>query len=325
MRKTVIEQSLLRTLLTISFVLFVMPWKCISQQIQSDIAKRTYLYAVKKDSLWLDKYETENTHMSRPCVIFAFGGGFRAGVRDDKGYMDYFNFLAEQGIVVISIDYRRGLKSVKPKRPADVLKPMENAIMMAVEDMYDATNYVIGHAVEWKVNPEQIVISGSSAGAITALQAEYERVNNNLPAIKHLPEDFRYAGVIAFAGAIFQKTEDLVWQKKPAPILLFHGDADASVPYDHLRVATVGLYGSDYLAKKLHEMQSPYCIYRFPGAGHEISSSPMHRNLPEIGNFIREMVVAKSTLMIDVRCEVIGKIKKEQPKGLEDFIRSNFR
>ena len=49
----------------------------------------------------------------------------------------------------------------------------------AVEDFYDATGFVINQSSDWNIDVEQIVASGSSAGAITVLQAEYDLCNGH--------------------------------------------------------------------------------------------------------------------------------------------------
>ena len=72
---------------------------------------------------------------------------------------------------------------------------MQHAIDTAVEDFYDATGFVINQSSDWNIDVEQIVASGSSAGAITVLQAEYDLCNGHELA-KRLPTGFNYAGVI---------------------------------------------------------------------------------------------------------------------------------
>lgn len=111
------------------------------------------------------------------------------------------------------------------------------AVDMAVEDLYDATSFIVGQARAWGLDPSAVVASGSSAGAITVLQGEYERCTGSALS-RRLPEGFRYAGIIAFAGAVLEKgPSGPVWREKPAPIQLFHGDADCNVPYDSIGTA----------------------------------------------------------------------------------------
>ena len=96
-------------------------------------------------------------------------------------------------------------------------------LAMATGDLYDATAYVCDHASAWSVDKTRIVASGSSAGAITVLMGEYGICNGHPLARQKLPQDFNYAGVISYAGAIFDTQEELRWAKTPAPMMLFHG------------------------------------------------------------------------------------------------------
>ena len=43
---------------------------------------------------------------SKPVILFAFGGGFKGGRRDNPDYISYFHFLARAGYVAVSTDYR---------------------------------------------------------------------------------------------------------------------------------------------------------------------------------------------------------------------------
>ncbi|MDR1524506.1 MAG: alpha/beta hydrolase, partial [Tannerella sp.] len=53
------------------------------------------------------------------------------------------------------------------KIPKRIVSVMDSSIHMAVEDLFDATGYVITHAAEWQIDPGKIISCGSSAGAIT--------------------------------------------------------------------------------------------------------------------------------------------------------------
>ena len=54
-----------------------------------------------------------------------------------------------------------------------MIDAMTNAVNIASEDIYSATLFVLDNAEEWGVDPEMVMLSGSSAGAIASLQAEY--------------------------------------------------------------------------------------------------------------------------------------------------------
>ena len=221
------------------------------------VKNQTYLYAVKgSDHLYLDKYEREDEQGMKPCMLFLFGGGFVKGERDDVRYIPYFHYWAERGYVVVSIDYRLGLKAVaegKKVNPEQFLSVLAGAVQMAVEDLYAATDYVYTHAKEWKIDRKKIIASGSSAGAITVLQGEYEICNRG-NVISILPKGFNYAGIVAFAGAILDTQPDLQWKRPPVPMLLFHGDADERVPFYKAGDERGGFFGANYIARQLTHM-----------------------------------------------------------------------
>jgi pimeloyl-ACP methyl ester carboxylesterase len=150
-----------------------------------------------------------------------------------------------------------------------------------------------------------VVTCGSSAGAITVLQGEYEACNH-APLSKHLPSGFQYAGVISFAGAIFTTNNELAWaEASPAPTLLFHGDADKEVPYGALTFGPLGMYGSHAIAEQLSKMKSPYYFYSVENAGHGLSTSPMTRNWAEISAFLEKFVAKKEKLIINTQVQPI--------------------
>ena len=105
-----------------------------------DVQKSTYHYATHQgQELLLDRYMIEDeTNESRPCMIFAFGGGFVSGSRDVDFYMGYFERLAREGIVVVSIDYRLGLSNLQPDGGiVAMIGAFDNAVTIAVEDIND--------------------------------------------------------------------------------------------------------------------------------------------------------------------------------------------
>lgn len=252
------------------------------------IAKYTDLYAVKgTDSLFLDRYTAVSVEQddARPCLVFVFGGGFIAGERDAERYLPFFHYMVNQGYDVVSIDYRLGLKQVVASgdlSPENMMLGMARTISMAVEDLYDATAFIVDKADEWGIDSSQIVACGSSAGAITVLHGEYALCNAS-PLVQHLPVGFRYAGIVSFAGAIFEMGEELRWASQPAPMMLFHGDADANecdsrerrrflrlevhrrtAPRDELPV--LFLFGRERLTRHRHgaDGRQPGCDRCFP-------------------------------------------------------------
>ena len=121
------------------------------------------------------------------------------GSRDDARYVPFFEYYARQGYVVVSIDYRLGLKLARANGPLDAERFAEAfaaTLSMATNDLFDATAHVLTQAEAWGIDPERIVTCGSSAGAITVLMGEYALCNAH-PATRRLPAGFRYAGVVS--------------------------------------------------------------------------------------------------------------------------------
>lgn len=268
--------------------------------------KQTYTYTDKESrSLQMDVY-TSYTAELQPCLVFVFGGGFKEGSRDAKIYRGYFNYFANKGFTVVSIDYRLGMKGEKAPSLFNY-KPIEGSIKLAVEDLYTATSFLLKNAYELNIDTTKIIISGSSAGAITVLQADYEK-RNNFESTSILPPKFQYAGVIAFAGSVFSREGAPSYSIAPAPTLLFHGNADKLVPYNNSRLFNIGMFGSNTLAKEFRKNEYPYLFYSMENSGHEVSEYPMTDFLPEIEQFITDYVFKKKQLLIDINYRNIKRL-----------------
>ena len=238
----------------------------------------TYMFE-KRDTcdLFLDVYnpakgsKTTYNGKSKPTIIFMFGGGFIRGTRDDASYNKWFRQLTENGYRVISIDYRLGLKGSDKVGVAQV-NVLDKAIHMAVEDLFSATRFIVENADQLGVDPNNIVISGSSAGAITAMQAEYE-VCNHTSWTEVLPEGFRYAGVMSFAGAILSRKGEVKYELTPAPTMMLHGTADNLVNYKQIKFFNLGFFGGGKLVKRFAKFGYNFNMFHFIDYGHEIAGS----------------------------------------------------
>lgn len=200
-----------------------------------------------------------------------FGGGFIQGTRDDKSYNSWFRMLTENGYRVVSIDYRLGLKGSTKVGIAQV-NVLDKAIHMAVEDLFSATNFILDNADQFGVSADNIVISGSSAGAIAAMQAEYEVANRTAWA-SVLPEGFNYAGVMSFSGAILSREGLVDYKSAPCPTLMLHGTSDKLVPYRQIKVFKLGFFGGGKLVKRFQKFGYNYNMYHFMDYGHEVAGS----------------------------------------------------
>jgi len=293
---------------------------------ENSILKETFIYSIKgTDTLYLDKYDIVQEE-TRPCVIFVFGGGFFSGTRDADFYVPYYHFLVNEGFSVVAIDYRLNLKNFKAEsklKTKDFLNIFKQTIFMAVEDLYDATKYTLENAATWNIDKNTIVISGSSAGGITVLQAEYEHCNRTEIA-QGLPSDFKYAGVISFAGAVFNNQGHLKWKETPAPVQLFHGNADKNVPFGKIKIFKWGFFGSEYIAQKYDKHKLPYYLFVEENADHRLANDPMIYNQEEIKIFLDKYVLQKQTLVTNINVKALNKPNVKKKFKIKDYIKANF-
>lgn len=249
------------------------------------------------EKLLLDFYTPDEVNDSTICVMFIFGGGFVNGARNEDYIVEYCNKLRDRGFLVASIDYRLGLKGVKGLSPTNY-KPLAKAIDMAAEDAISALAYLVGHAAELRVNKDKIVLVGSSAGAIAALQTDYALCNGFLNS-SELPSDFRIAGVVSYSGAVFSTIGKVKYrQHNPAPTMFMHGKEDKLVPYKQMKFFKIGFIGSSKLADIFKKQQWPYRIQRYEGYGHAVAMG-FTITIDELEWFCQHYVINKEALQID--------------------------
>lgn len=267
----------------------------------------TILYSVKDTcQLYLDIYNaapgsrTQIDGIQKPAILFMFGGGFISGTRDETYYTPWFKELTEQGYSVVSIDYRLGLRNMKnPGINKDFIKGLLHSIDIAVEDLFDATLWLNENGQKYGIDACNMVICGSSAGAISVMQAEWELCNRSGKS-SILPEDFDYKGVASFSGAIFSTVGRLEYKREPCPTLMLHGTADKIVPYGQIALFNLRFMGSDVISRTFRKNGYSYRIFRYLGNSHEVAGS-MPKNVPMLTSFIEENVMTGTRVISDTR------------------------
>jgi acetyl esterase len=169
----------------------------------------------------------------RPALIHFYGGGFVRDVPTQAA--GWAKNAAKLGLVGIAADYR-----VKERFPTDATA--------CVADARAAVHWIQVHAAELGLDPARIVVSGSSAGGHLALWTAIVRPPPGCdpqesplqkPAALILMSPAADTSLVTGKrGERFGKNSGAYsplqnLDVKMPPALLFHGDADPTVPYAH--------------------------------------------------------------------------------------------
>jgi hypothetical protein len=271
--------------------------------------RTTYTYAVKgNDTLKIDMYIDRSVEYKgkRPVMMYIHGGGYCGGHRKNAAQDVFCKHFAEMGWVAASIDYRLALPQQQTKTDEHLwdstnpnavnkygVKTLYDVVKIACIDAIDATNFIIGKADEYGLDPQTIVIGGGSAGATTCLTLEYD-VCNNEEYTKKLPEGFNYAGIISQAGAVdIRDRAELKLERKPCPVLFFHGYNDVAVPFKTREIAGEKWVGTLDLLPIWKKMGASYWAYIIPEADHIMAMCTLTDNNYETDRFVNEIVLGK--------------------------------
>jgi len=264
-------------------------------EIFDEVEKSTHFYAFKdNEELLLDFYQPVGDEMSeRPLLLYVHGGGFSGGQRDGENIQRFSEKLAKRGFAVASMSYRLTMQGEDAGFGCD--QAAANKILTfqkAVEDIRDATDLLLKEKAQFRIDPDRIVISGSSAGAEAVIHAAYWSDADLLEDSPELPDGFRYAGVISMAGALVDA--DLITPETAIPTQIFHGTCDNLVPYataphhycSEDDTGYLMLDGGLTIANRLRELGKPYYLVTGCTGGHEWAGKPLNDHVKEIVDFM---------------------------------------
>ena len=207
-------------------------------------AERDVVYrTVDGVPLKLDLYVPYKAAQRGPAMLYIHGGGWQTGSKEQ--YVLWYLPYLQLGLPVVAVQYR--LSGLAPA-PA------------AVEDSRCAFRWLAKNGPRFGIDPARIATTGGSAGGhlalITAMLDDsmdaacgdglavppkaVAVVNyygaTDLEHLLSLKRDYilKWFRGTAEASAVAKEISPLTWVRPGGPpVLTIHGDADASIPYEH--------------------------------------------------------------------------------------------
>ena len=167
----------------------------------------------------------------------------------------------------------------------------------------DAVSFMNNNAEKFNIDPEKIIVGGSSAGAEAVLNAVYNPDLMFDNSGKY--SDIQFSAVISLAGAIVDAR--YLKEDNAIPGIFFHGTDDNLVPYataahhycKNDQPGYLILDGSKTIVEKLQDLDTSFLFYSFKNARHEISGMPFEY-LPRVFSFIKMVVFEKNKIQLTV-------------------------
>jgi len=222
---------------------------------------------------------------NRPGVIVIHCGGWIQGNKERMLERFCLPFV-EQGFVVANVEYRLAQSATAPA---------------AVSDVLQAAKWFRDRAADYKVDPNQIIVTGSSAGGHLAMMV------GMAPESAGLGPSIKIAAIVNFYGIsdvsdqlegphlqtyavtwVPEQTDRMELAKKLSPItyvrkglppmLSIHGDADPLVPYEQ----------SVRLTKELKTAGDQAELITVPGGKHGFPPEEMSKLWPQIFKWLKK-------------------------------------
>lgn len=302
---------------------------CGSRYLDSIFGFKTYkdlVYGSNYDSnnqlttLLMDVYTPENdTLQKRPLIIFVHGGSFTSGDRLDQRMDLKAQYFTQKGYVTANIEYRvEQIVVISPFVNFALKENWYKAMIRASHDLRAAIRYIKKDVAEngntFGIDTNNIIIYGSSAGAITMLNTVFINdtaemsydYKKNCAALGGLEgnsgnEGYTSGGiraVVSCSGAM--DNVDYINDNRDIAYVGFHNEIDLTVPFDVGCFITVAchlnyFYGDKRLAIKMKDLGMNAEFYPIPTLGHPVDEYELTNTL----NFI----LNKTTLFLyDVLC-----------------------
>ncbi len=225
-----------------------------------------------------------DTLTNRPVILIAHGGFFLMGNNEFPDVVPICEDLARMGYVVASYSYRLGVDNW-----FNLQESLQDAVLRGVHDGKAAVRFLRKKHEEegnpWGIDPDRILMGGSSAGAFIALHCAYIDLDE-IPEIIDLTQPGLGGGIEGLSGnpgysseflSVFSMSGaigDSEWMAEgDVPVVSTHGTDDNTVPYgsgtiQFLFIALDDADGSHAVHESADELGIENCMYTLEGAGH---------------------------------------------------------
>jgi len=290
-------------------------------------------------NLLLDVYEPTGDNLNkRPLIIFAHGGSFISGSKEtDLAIVDLCERFCRMGYVTASINYTLGF-DVFPPNPESAAR----TVYRSVHEMKAAIRFFRKDAAtsnQFRIDPDNIFVGGSSAGAFVALHTAYLENISELPAgidttglngLEGICGNPGYSSdvkiVINLAGAI----GDTAWMKgNTQPVVSVHGTNDNVVPYGSAIINFLGLYpvmevdGSASIDLQADRLGIPHALLTFQGDGHVPYQTDANK-MNQTANFVRDFIYDYMCNVSSILEELNGQSVSLWPVPVNDILHYNI-
>jgi len=222
---------------------------------------------------------------NRPGVIVIHGGGWVEGNKESMLKTFCLPFV-EHGLVVANVEYQLANVATAPA---------------AVNDVLEAAKWFLDRAADYKVDPSQIIVTGSSAGGHLAMMVGMAPESAGLgPSIKiaaiinfygisDVPDQLQGPHLQSYAVTwipeqpdrmeLAKKLSPITYVRKGLPpVLSIHGDSDPVVPYAQ----------SVRLTKELKAAGDQAQLITVPGGQHGFSPEEMSKLWAQIFKWLKK-------------------------------------
>lgn len=230
-------------------------------------------------------YPKTDLFKNRPAVMLIHGGAFYIGSKESACERALATSLAKRGYLVASIDYRIGFRLT----PSEI----ELSAYRAIQDANAALRFLAHNANGLGIDPNQIYIGGTSAGAVASLNTAFMKNDERPKRILDMAKDgkigkieesgnkytetFAIKAVVNMWGAVSDL--NIIDPDEKISVLSIHGTADDIVPFENdypfrnslliNRLMMDKMYGSKPIHDRLQSLGFRNKLVALDGLGHE--------------------------------------------------------